>query len=183
MKISRKLLSVCLVLTVVFSGVSLLSVAAEDTTITDQQVNRIRGNCTSAKNTLSQLHASDALLRVNMGQIYELMSTKLMDKFNSRVSSNDFDNSNLTSVFRSYNSALDTFRSDYQTYEEHLSSAISIDCLQQPVSFYDTVASARAERNRVHGDIIKLNQYIDQYQSAVSQFEKDYLNANNGVNR
>ena len=183
MKISKKLLSVCLMLAVVFSGVSLLNVSAQNTAMTNQQINRILGNCTSAKNTLNQLHASDALLRVNMGQIYESISTKLMGRFNDRVSNNNFENGSLIFVFNNYNSTLDTFRLDYKTYEEHLSSAISIDCQKKPVSFYDAISMARFERDRVHDDIVKLNKYIDQYRSAVNQLERDYLNVTDGVTR
>ncbi len=183
MKFFKKLLSVSLAAAVIFSVISLINVSAQDATINSQQITRIQENCTLAKNTLNQLHASDALLRVNMGQLYESISTKLMDKFNNRVSNNDFNNTGLVSVINSYNSTLDIFRSDYRTYEEHLSSAINIDCKNQPVSFYDAVYSARIDRDRVHDDIVKLNRYIGQYQSAVNQFEKDYINSTNGVNR
>jgi len=181
MKISQKLLFTFLTL-LIFSGASILGVAAQSSTMDSQQIDRILSNCTSTKNTLNQLHASDALLRVNRGQTYESMSTKLMDGFNGRVSNNNFNNSSLVSTYNGYNSALDIFRLDYKTYEEHLSAAININCFKQPVSFYDAVALARTERNKVHDDILKLNQYVDQYQLAVDQFEKDYLATSNGVN-
>lgn len=164
-----------------FSGVFLLRVSAQNEPMTDQQIERIRANCVTTKNTLNQLHASDALLRVNMGQAYESMSTKLMDGFNGRVSNNHFNNTALVSATNSYNDALDTFRDDYKTYEEHLSAALNINCFDQPVAFYDSVATSRGDRNRVHQDIVKLNQYIDQYQSVVSGFEKDYSAATDGV--
>jgi hypothetical protein len=109
------------------------------------------------------------------------MSAKLMDRFNSRVSSNSFDNAPLVSVTTNYGLMLDNFRSDYKTYEEHLSSAIAIDCSKQPVAFYDAISLARTERIQVHADVLKLNQYIDQYQSAVNQFEKDYQSSANGA--
>jgi len=175
MKISVKLLSICLVVAIIFSATSLLNVSAEDNTMTNQQIDRISGNCTLAKNTLNQIHASDALLRVNMGQLYESMSTKLMTKFNNRVSNNKIDNSSLSSVTGSYNSTLNTFRTDYKIYEEKLTSAIKIDCIEHPVQFYDAVSLARSDRSRVHEDIAKLNQYIDQYQLAVNQFETDNI--------
>jgi hypothetical protein len=174
MKILRKLLVVCLTLATIFSGMSLLGVAAQGNEMTDQQIKLISNNCLSAKNTLNQLHVSDALLRVNMGQMYESMSTKLMDRFNSRVTNNNFNNIDLVSTTKSYGLMLDTFRLDYKTYEEQLSSALAIDCTKQSVAFYDAVSVTRTERDQVHTDVVKLNQYIDQYQSAVNQFEKDY---------
>jgi len=181
MKMSKKILAVCLMLTVILSGVTIIRVAAETTPMTAGQIDQIRNNCVSAKNTLSQLHASDALLRVNRGQIFESMSTKLMDRFNSRVANNGYNNTGLISVSRSYGAMLDTFRLDYKTYEEHLSTAINVDCWNQPAAFYDAVATARTLRNVVHADVVKLNQYIDQYKSAIDQFEQDYQTVVNGI--
>jgi len=181
MKISRSLLVICLIVATTLGGASLSRVSAQDQPMTNQQIELIRSNCVTAKNTLNQLHASDALLRVNMGQIYESMSTKLMDGFNGRVSNNHFNSSNLVSAMDTYNSTLDVFRADYINYEVKLSAALNVNCLNQPVSFYDSVASARTLRNMVHLDIVKLNQSMDQYQSAVTTFETDYTTATNGV--
>ena len=183
MKFSKKLLIISLAFTIILSGLTFLKVNAQDETISTQQIEQIKSECVLTKNTLNQLHASDALLRVNRGQIYEAMQTKLMDGFNGRIANNNLDNTKLTAVTDSYESALDTFRSDYISYEEQLSSAIDIDCSKQPVAFYDAVASARTKRTKVHEDVLKLNEYIDQYQAAVEQFEKDYQVVADGSNK
>ena len=183
MKFSKKLLIISLTLTISLSGLSFISVNAQDEAVSAKRIEQIKGECVLTKNTLNQLHASDALMRVNRGQIYEAMQTKLMDGFNGRVSNNNLDNTNLTTVTDSYESALDTFRLDYISYEEQLSAAINIDCSKQPVAFYDAVASARTKRTKVHEDVLKLNEYIDQYQAAVGQFEKDYQVVADGDNK
>jgi len=182
MKISKVRILIFFAFAAVLCGLPLMKVSAQDNPITDQQIQRIKDNCLSTKSTLNQLHASDGLLRVNRGQIYESMSTMLMDGFNHRLSNNKLDNNNLVAITNSYDSTLDVFRSNYKTYEEHLSSAIGIDCLKQPVSFFDALSVASADRTRVHDVIIKLNQYVDQYQAAVSQFEKDYQGSSAGTN-
>lgn len=174
MKISKKILVVCLLLTVSISGVSFLRVSAQSTTMSSQQIERIVSNCVSARSTLTQLHTSDALLRVNRGQVYELMSTKLMGRFNDRVKNNGYSNKDIVEISTKYEAMLDRFRSDYIMYEEHLSLALSIDCSKQPTSFYDAVTSARTEREKVHSDVLRLNQYIHQYQLGIDQFEKIY---------
>lgn len=138
--------------------------------MTDAQIARIRLNCVSAKNTVAQLHASDALLRVNRGQIYESMTTKLMKPFNDRASSNHFDTSGLTLAIQNYDSMLTTFRTDYQSYEEQLSNALNIDCSKEPVAFYDAVSLARTLRSQVHVDVTRLNQYIDDYDTVLNVF-------------
>jgi hypothetical protein len=181
MKISKGLLLARLMLAVTLSGLFLLDAHAQDNGITDSQIQLIRNSCVSTKNTLNQLHVSDALLRVNMGQRYESMSTKLMSKFNDRVANNSFSNTNLTAMTTTYEQSLDTFRSDYKTYEEQMSATINIDCLKQPTAFYNAITSSRNKRNQVHSDIVRLNQYLDQYQSGVEQFEKNYLAAAEGA--
>lgn len=142
--------------------------------LTSDQEEHIKANCVSIKNGLSQLHASDALLRVNRGQIYESMSTKLMDRFNGRLASNGLDNKAMTTVTDSYRTQLNAFRSDYISYEQKLSSALSIDCTTKPDDFYNTVEDARTLRNTVHADVIKLHQSIDDYRSSVGDFLLNY---------
>ena len=166
-------------MTVVVAGLLFASVSAEPSPTTESQINRIKANCTSAKNTLSQLHASDALLRVNRGQIYESMTTKLMSPFNARIASNSLDASDLVTVTSNYGIALTTFRNDYQAYEEKLSLALRIDCSKEPVSFYDAVTSSRTKRVQVHQDVVKLHQFIDKYSLDTNEFA-DKFAANGG---
>lgn len=166
---------VCLTTAIILSMLSIVFVSAQNTSMTTQQIEQVRSNCISAKNTLNQLHSSDALLRVNMGQMYESMSTKLMDRFNVRISSSGFSNTDLVDVSKNYGHTLNTFRLDYIAYEEQLALAIGIDCPDQPIAFYDAVQLARSKRDQLNTDIITLNQYIDNYQSGLIQFEKDYI--------
>jgi Rps23 Pro-64 3,4-dihydroxylase Tpa1-like proline 4-hydroxylase len=147
---------------------------AQSTRLTAEQIDRIRSNCTSIKSTLNQLHASDALLRVNRGQVYESMASKLMDPFNSRLSNNRLDSKATSVVTQNYRTALDTFRSDYREYEVKLSSALRIDCFKEPELFHDTIAEARTLRAKVHEDVVKLHRHIDDYRTAVGDFLLNY---------
>lgn len=155
--------------------------SAQSTPMTEDQINRIRTNCISTKNTLTQLHASDALLRVNRGQIYLSMTTKLMSRFNARVSNNDANVKDLTTVTDSYGSALLSFQNDYKAYEEQLSSVLKIDCSKEPVAFYDAIAIARTKRAQVHNDVLSLHQYIDTYKTTFDTFVTQ-LDTNGGAN-
>lgn len=175
-KFSKKTISMVLLMAIacVFS---FSIVSAEDTPITDQQIQLIKNNCVSAKNTLTQLHSSDALLRVNMGQSYESMSTKLMNRLNNRLAINNLANVDLINAVDNFDAILDTFRLDYIAYEEQLSIAMNIDCQKQPVSFYDAVSSARSKRELLHSDIARLNQALAQFRSEFAKFETDYKNS------
>lgn len=158
----------------VLLGIAAQTAHAQAVILTPDQIEHIKSNCTSIKSTLNQLHASDALLRVNRGQIYESMASKLMDPFNSRLSNNGLDSKATSVVTTSYRTSLDTFRVDYKNYEEKLSAAIDIDCTKQPDLFYATTEQARELRAKVHDDVTKLNRNIDDYRSAVSDFLLNY---------
>lgn len=162
-----------LIFTVGF-GFFIITKAQSTNTISDSQIKLIKTNCVSTKDTLNRIHASDALLRVNMGQIYESISTKLMDGFNGRVVGNNLNGINLISISSEYGQTLDKFRADYINYEEKMSTAMSIDCNKQPVSFYDAIASARTHRKQVGSDVKELNQLIKEYKQAVDKIEKDF---------
>jgi len=176
--LKKSIIAVCaaVVITSTFFNVA----SAQDTPMTDAQIKQIKGSCVSAKNTMAQLHASDALLRVNRGQIYESMTTKLMSRFNDRATSSHLKTDDLVAVNQNYNATLTLFRSDYQAYEESLSAALKIDCTKEPVTFYDAVADARRKRTQVHVDVIRLHQFIDDYKSTFESFVTDYLGLNGG---
>jgi outer membrane murein-binding lipoprotein Lpp len=176
MRISKKGIILGFVVTMLVCGLFFIKIAsAQNDVPTDAQIQLVQNNCLSLKSTLNQLHASDALLRVNMGQLYESMAIKLMNGFNGRIENNNLNNNSLASETKSYNAILDNFRDDYQAYEQQLSAAINTDCQNHPASFYNSISLAQTYRDKVHTDVLKLNQSINQYQSAVDQFESDYL--------
>ena len=143
--------------------------------MSEAHIERIRSNCTEAKATLSQLHASDGLLRVNRGQVYESISTKLMATFNSRASLNRLDATQLVTVASAYERELTAFRTDYKAYEQQMSDILKIDCTKQPVAFYDAIAEARDKRLQVREHVVALAKQINEYKVAFDAFEKQYL--------
>ncbi|MEI6054354.1 MAG: hypothetical protein WCQ49_03250, partial [Candidatus Saccharibacteria bacterium] len=159
------------------SGSLFINVNAESNNLNPQQIEQVRSNCVSIKNTINQLHVSDALLRVNMGQRYELVSTKLMERFNVRLTSNGLKIDNLISVSEKYKVNLNKFRDDYKIYEESLSSAIRIDCQSQPSELYDVLMIVRDNRQRVYEDVKQLVGQIDQYRAEVDNFETSFRTA------
>lgn len=160
------------------TGLVIVSVApivnAQQATLTQEELTKIQTNCVTIKNTLSQLHASDALLRVNRGQMYESMASKLMDNFNNRLSSNRLDTRATGTVTSTYRGLLDTFRQDYKLYEQKVSEAIRTDCSKDPQRFHTIVTQARELRATVHTDVQKLHRSIDDYRNAVSDFKRNF---------
>ncbi len=147
----------------------------ENATMTDAHIQRIVSNCSQANRTLTQLQANDALMRMNRGQLYDLISTKLMARLNSRLSINRLDAAKLVSVTAAYDKALTLFRSRYEVYADQLASTIEIDCKKQPVAFYDAVTKSRELRGLVHASVLDLGRYIEQYGQEFTLFRNGFL--------
>lgn len=154
------------------SAVLLQTVVRAEAPMTEAHVARIRANCIEAQSSLRQLHQSDALLRVNRGQLYELISTKLMAPFNSRVALNRLDSADLVSTTAEYERQLATFRANYKAYEEAMSGVLKINCTDQPVAFYDGVNDARSKRQKVHESTLTLHRTIKNYKTQFEAFAK-----------
>lgn len=148
---------------------------AQNPPMTEVHIERIRARCIEAQSTLTQLHASDALLRVNRGQLYESISTKLMAPLNSRVAANKLDASTLTSVTATYEQQLNDFRSNYKLYEEAMAKTLRINCKNQPVAFYDSVADTRGKRQQVYESNQALQKTVQEYRAAFEAFKQKFL--------
>jgi hypothetical protein len=170
----RSLIVISVGFATVLGGLFLHSVAHAQSSplMTEEHIARIRSNCIEAQSTLSQLHTSDALLRVNRGQLYESISTKLMTPFNSRATLNRFDVTKLSSAAASYERELVAFRANYKSYEEAMSQALKINCVNQPVAFYDNVNDARTKREIVHGNTVNLTNIIQKYKEEFEALAK-----------
>ena len=168
-----------LIFATVIVGIGVQSVAAQDSApMTEAHIERIRANCVEAQSVLYQLHASDALLRVNRGQLYESISTKLMAPFNSRMVLNKFEATSLTGVTISYERELAIFRTNYQQYEEAMSKLLRMNCTNQPVAFYDGVNDTRAKRKKVHDSTVALQGFIKEYETNFEVFAKKLKEGN-----
>lgn len=165
------LLMAALVLT---CGTGLLSrvVNAVSVPMTEAHIQRIRNNCVEAQSTLNQLHASDGLLRVNRGQLYESMSTKLMAPLNSRITLNKLNGATLVTITATYETQLEDFRVKYQQYEEAMSKTLKMNCKNQPVAFYDSVGDTREKRRLVHDSTLTLQATIQNYKNEFEAFAK-----------
>lgn len=160
---------------------SLLAVAgwqsiasAQTPPLSDAHIEVIKAHCVDATASLSQLHTSDALLRVNRGQVYESISTKLMIPLNGRLVVNRLDSSVLVARTAEYDRQLTTFRSTYQQYEKAMSRTLSIDCRKHPAEFYQAVTDTRTKRQQTHASVVALQTTIAEYGREFEDFAKAF---------
>ena len=62
----------------------------------------ISGRCTSIRVVLRRVHTNDALVRVNIGQIYNNLSIQLMARLNSRLALNRIDSARFIDITKRY---------------------------------------------------------------------------------
>ena len=55
-----------------------------------------------------------------------------------------------------------------------MTAAIRMDCVNQPVAFYDNVADARRKRQLTHETTVELQKIIEKYGSEVDTLAKNF---------
>lgn len=176
------------ILAIAFGAVGLVALlgytsvgAKADTTLSDAELKVVQNNCIALKNTLDQLNYSDTALRVNQGQYYEEISTKLMTPMNSRIALNKYDSGNLTSITADYVKEIDTFREDYTAYAKALSQARHDNCSERPQNFYDDIVAAASARQTLHESVVRLNDMVKDYAKTFKDFAKTLPENASGV--
>lgn len=151
----------------------------ESANLNDSEIVAIRRNCVEVQKTLTRIHSSDALVRVNLGQQYEIISTKLMAPMNSRVALNRLNGVALAQTTVDFNSKLESFRSHYQQYEQVLLRSIQIKCTDQPVAFYDLLEEARMHRSAVRQAIVSLSDLTVRYGNQAAELRQSTKGTSN----
>lgn len=169
------LIAVSLLLLAVFGVANSTAMARDETTaLSAEKLAAIQSRCATIKTNLNQLHTTDALLRVNRGQVYASISADLMAKLNSRIALNRLDGARLIQVTNTYEDNHAMFRQAYQEYNDEIVDLLNIDCEAKPQEFYDTLLHAREKRARVHESVKRLNTNINEYQTAFVQFRERF---------
>lgn len=147
---------------------------AQSTTLSEEHISKIRQNCVTAQTTLSQLHASDGVLRVNLGPMYENMSTKLMAPLNSRIALNRYQGLKLAATTLEYDRHFGVFRSSYIQYEKSMSNTLNINCAENPVAFYESVQATKEKRLKLHEDTKTLVTLLAAYKTEFEDFSRRF---------
>jgi hypothetical protein len=168
-------------LLVVTAILTVVPAYAQESTMTDEHIARIKSNCGEALGTLSRIHINDAPVYINRNQTYFSISDKLMARLNSRLTLNRYDATQLVKIASEYNSALTKFRTAYNRYEDTMADLLKMNCVKQPVSFYDGVADARSQRQEVNDLVGQLKTLIDLYGDEVKAFKSQHATQLNGT--
>lgn len=134
---------------------------------TEVIVSKIQHNCSDLKANLRQIHTNDALIRVNSGQIYNSIATKLMARLNSRLSINRLDGAVLIDTTSKFEKLRTNFATQYNNYDNTMADLLHIDCKKSPAEFYNKLQETRKLRSELAVTANQLAEYIATYRQGV----------------
>ena len=128
----------------------------------------IGSTCRVAQSTMNQIEKADLVSRHNGVRNYNSV-LNLMFAMNSRLASNKITAAKLNEITAKFEASLNTFRDDYNQYDDHLLYAIQYDCTKDPSGFYNSLETARKSRNILRLNIVELDNYMNTYYDEFSK--------------
>ena len=135
--------------------------------LSDEQIGNISTNCASIKLRLKQIQKNDARSRVNLGAQFEIISTNLMMNLNLRLVKNNIANANVSRQQTEFAAERESFKSDYISYSQELEKLISVNCKDEPQSFYDQLETVRSRRATVAGHVKRLSEMAAEHRKTI----------------
>lgn len=135
----------------------------------DDRIVRLQNNCSTIQPNLTRIHTNDALIRHNVGQYYNNISTRLMARLNSRLALNQIDSIKFVEIAQRFEQSRLSFSANYNNYEEAMSSLLAKSCLKQPTDFYASLIIARDARQKLANSVKDLDVLIGEYRTAVEE--------------
>lgn len=120
--------------------------------------------CQQVKTRLKQIKLSDAVTRVNYGQVYESLSVNVMTPTNLRLVANNLKPVELLTITDNYQKQFAQFRQNYVNYEEKLSQSLELSCDQNPTQLISSLPELRQLRQKLNANTKTLRQLAGDYQ-------------------
>ncbi len=169
----KKLSFVAIVL--VFAFVFNKTTHAQTTELTPEKQTIIEQSCVSAQTVLQRIQHNDAATRVNRGQGYETLVSRLMTPLNSRATSRGYNDSAslMVDTTKRYQQGLENFKDHYKAYDDAISASLKVKCKQEPAKFYGYIEEARRQRQNLASDVGNLSGLIGEYRENVVKLRSE----------
>jgi hypothetical protein len=155
---------------VVSLGASAAVNAQSDSDMTNDKLELVKTRCSSSQFALQQIEKRDAVSRINRGRAYDQM-LRQVSSFNSRFTYNKISAPDLVQLTSDLQTAVDTFRANYDKYDTDISDALKIDCKQKPADYYNVILKARDDRAAVGDEVNKIIDLMTQYRTAIVTYQ------------
>jgi hypothetical protein len=165
--IGRSLIVLACVFVVSFSSGGVRA----QTDLGEDMLDTIRARCSNSQFALQQIEKRDAVSRINRGRAYD-QALRQVSALNSRFAYNKVNAPDLIDLTTQIQSAVDTFRANYNRYDTDISDALKVDCKQEPADYYAVIVKAREDRNTVGDQVTTIVNLMDQYGDAVIKYRE-----------
>ena len=158
-----------------FVAISILAlgvVSAPVMAISSSQQNAIKNKCSEIKTSLVNLQHEDSRARVYLGRYYEIILNKFIIPLNLRLVENNATDTGLMESQSNFSAAREKFVSDYNIYQQYLEELVAINCVEEPVKFYEKLESTRNKRKIVSQDVVKLDTLVGKQINLVKALEE-----------
>lgn len=130
-------------------------------------------DCLDVKFKLGEVHRTDRLLRVTLGEAYDNVSSSLMGHLNARIVQSRLDGSELIKIAAEFESAHATFRENYTAYDDAVLDILKANCQSRTQSYYLELQETKALRETVHDSVQELDGLMQEYHDAFKDFRED----------
>ena len=168
--VSRMIIGFTTVFVAVFAMQGVVSAQAS-LSLSDDKLEAIRTRCSNSQFALQQIEKRDAVSRINRGRAYDQMLRQI-SAFNSRFAYNKINMPDLVQITSDLQNAVNDFRSSYDTYDNDITSALKIDCKQEPSQYYGYIVQARNDRAAIGEKVKAITEFTAKYRNAISSYRE-----------
>ncbi len=133
--------------------------------LSEQQRGAISQNCSTIKQSLSQLQRVDAKTRNYLGTTYETLANKFIVPLNLRLVKNN--RATLPHIQSDFSLKQSEFRSTYTEYMREMETLIDHDCQKLPDEFYSQLEVVRKKRSDLRKITEELSQLAEEQYASV----------------
>lgn len=147
------------------------SSAAPAMALSKVEASAIASNCSTIKQSLSQLQKIDSRTRTYLGTTYETISGRFITPLNLRLVRNNYPT--LSDIQSDFSAEQTQFRDSYTEYMREMEALVAINCQSEPEKFYDQLVVVRNRRAKVKRAVEKLKELTGAQSKAVTKLLKE----------
>ena len=144
--------------------------------LNDTERGNISMSCASIQTSLKNVQRNDSKTRVILGTNYQTLLSNYISPLNVRLIKNNLPDSTLISIQSEAITSRNSFTNLVVTYSQRLESLISIDCKNQPDTFYSELENVRYLRSQLEESVNKVNTALSNHLKTVNQLREKLSN-------
>ena len=144
--------------------------------LNDTERGNISMSCASIQTSLKNVQRNDSKTRVIIGTNYQTLLSNYISPLNVRLIKNNLPDSTLISIQSETITSRNSFTNLFVTYSQRLESLISIDCKNQPDTFYNELENVRFLRSQLEESVNKVNTALSNHLKTVNQLREKLSN-------